>query len=42
MVPENLAASRIYEAAGFAHVCNHDVFYKDIEKMILELYELVP
>lgn len=37
----NLAASRIYQAAGFSYICNHDVHYEDSGTMTFEMYEYV-
>ena len=41
VVPGNLAASRIYEAEGFAFACTHEVFYEDTGLMGFDLYEYV-
>ena len=41
VMPGNLAASRIYLAAGFSYICNHDVYYEDAGTMTFEMYECV-
>lgn len=41
VVPGNLAASRIYLQQGFSFVGHHQVFYEDLGKVALEMYELV-
>ena len=40
VVPGNVAASRIYEAAGFSLACTHEVFYEDTGLMAFDMYEL--
>lgn len=40
VVPGNLAASRIYEAAGFSLACTHEVFYEDTGLVAFDMYEL--
>ncbi|MBQ3267667.1 MAG: GNAT family N-acetyltransferase [Atopobiaceae bacterium] len=41
VVPGNLAASRIYTSVGFELVTHHEVFYEDLGRVLLEMYELV-
>lgn len=41
VVPENMAASRIYTAAGFRYAGSHHVYYEDLGDVDLELYEYV-
>jgi len=40
VVPGNVAASRIYEEAGFSLACTHEVFYEDTGLMAFDMYEL--
>ena len=40
VVPGNLAASRIYEEAGFSLSCTHEIFYEDTGLMAFDMYEL--
>ena len=40
VVPGNLAASRIYEEAGFSLACTHEIFYEDTGLMAFDMYEL--
>lgn len=40
VVPENLAASRIYLAAGFKYVGRREIFYEDTGLMEFDMYEL--
>ena len=41
VVPGNLAASRIYEEAGFSLACTHEIFYEDTGLMDFRMFELV-
>ena len=40
VMPGNLAARRLYERAGFAFVCEHEVFYEDTGTIAVEMFEL--
>ena len=40
VMPGNLAARRLYERAGFAFVCEHEVFYEDTGAVAVEMFEL--
>lgn len=39
VMPGNLAARRLYERAGFAFVCEHEVFYEDTGTVTVEMFE---
>lgn len=40
VIPGNLVARRLYERAGFAFVCEYEVFYEDTGTITVEMFEL--